>query len=560
MKRFPSQTSALTWECWRRCQIEIMLHLLLLALIGVIIVWLTHSIKPVDRQSVAEALAVLACGFCLYSFAVVRETPGVGFSFSHNFSKPVSTRLLVLAPLTVILLKALLMTMLSLVVIRIASGVELSFFTYLIAVQVLVMLTVSISWSVTSLLGRIFVGVSLFLILIGMVAWRIGNYQEVWISPEVYTDIGLSVFYVMGVIAFLVAPVVTIREVTKQRHQWISRSSEGGVSAQMLAFTKPRPIWLGGQYSSRFSALVWYELKKNGFSVLTGVVIVNLLVLGLGILMKTLNPYTRMSAETLQAQMSAVIALNALVVAFLGSLMVLDAKSEASGRRSFQFSSSRPVSDNHLVYSKLSAILVLLLVSFGVSAFVLSLSANMLRIGFADLITEPSSLEKLWIDYGWLGVGMVGFLGFYITLSLAALVFSILLLALRFGAIVFAAAMLLLMLFFLMGMDAEQGWQWRHQEFWQWLLAGLIVTAALWVLLTSVGSLMRRNTAWLPASIIVTSWLAFIAVFAILGLMIRSSGLAELPPMMVVVMVAGSWIAPGLTISLPTLYARLRHQ
>lgn len=110
------------------------------------------------------------------------------------------------------------------------------------------------------------------------------------------------------------------------------------------------------------------------------------------------------------------------------------------------------------------------------------------------------------VDYGWFGGGLVLLLGLGCAFWGGALIFSILVYSLRHGLFVFGGFIAVLIILFLMGLDSEQGWQYR--QVWSWLWSGLIGAATLFALIMATRSLIQKQTDLSVALIVFTIWVS----------------------------------------------------
>jgi len=559
MKPFRHPSTALAWECWRLCRAEILGQLLLVALVGLTLRMLANLGGNDHLEQVAFAMAILVSGFGIYSFAVIKDRPAVGFSFSHSFIKPVSTRKLVLVPMAIIFLKSLLLTLLSLSVIRFVSGVGLPIFHFAFTVGVLATLAVAISWGLTSLMSRLIVGVALFLTLallvLGVVAHQAGS---AWIDVNFFSSTLLPMLYLLGIGILAVAFWFTVQQVDKQRHQSDSAGPRWGSAFPFELEGKAEPIWLTDQFSSPFLAMVRYERCKVGWMIYGKVALVNAVVIGLTLVGKTFNPYGYVATELSFSSALSMVMLTLLLAGLLGSLKVLDMKSGNGDRPLFEFALARPVTDSQLIFSKLLASQIILLTSMAITSLFIWLLWLLLRVDLLYVIGDYPEIQQAWNNYGWFGVGLVLLLAASCTSGVGALIFLILIFSLRHGLAVFLGSVLTLAILFLMGLDSEQNWQYR--DFWVWLGSGLAGAVALLALIAAAMCLVKNHTERAAALIVLAIWWLTLIGLAIVGSWTMENGITDLPWETIALVFIGSWIVAGLTISIPSIFRRLRHQ
>ncbi len=544
-------TRALIWQSWRLSRPELWIWLYSLIFLSVLFWSLSSVMDDFQREAVATAFAMVLMAVSVVSFAWTDGMNGSQtFIFSANFTMPVSTRRLVLAPLITIIIKSCLTFIVSIWVLRGVSGIEIPVAGATLIVALLTSVLIAVSWSATSLKTRSLLTLGIFVLaFVVMLRFIMTDAvphnplgQKVW--PQAVSLLSLLVG--AGVI---VSASVAVWGVNRQRHRAELAPAERIVSLSEL---KGKPARLANRFGNTLQALVWYETRKIGIKPFVWQLAVCLLC---GALVGFLILGTGANREILLVPYSVVVTGFALLIhGILGTVQGINFNHRGADRFLHPFETFRPVSNERLVFAKLLSVMGNM--GLGMLIAWLFLAAYW---GWVDQGPAGASTLRSMSD-AWLELLQPRFV---LLLLIAVVGCSVLSLAFflyvsRYPKSALTMFVMGVVLIGLAGWDAERGWQYR--QYWNWLVplvAVVLGAISTWFAWKSVASksIDRRLIA-----LIVGVWGVILAYLEFAGHPVLPKGLSSVSNFPWIPVVTATWIPAALAISLPWIIAPLRHR
>ena len=390
--RTPGQ--ALIWELWRISRWD-----LIFRAVGGSVLWVTIFCFLETGRDGLEPIAGFAlltlAGTSVFSATWMQtfENRRTGFCFPLGYSRPISTRVLVAAPMAYIACTSVLSFWIPAALLRFLFGIPFPLLPTAALIVAVSACFVSAAWSSASFAARMVNLVAVGAVLGGLILWW--NWQHgIGTTPLFFTKNWPTIFafslmhYLVLLMVFVCAVVVTTFAVDRQRHG--ERFQIKAVSRAICELTDRLPRRTR-PFTTPVRAQFWLEMRRSGVSVL-------LIGVCAAILAFLYISYVDLNSEPLRGKAAVMwlilLAVCPFVYQILGAEWLLGLKRRQGAVWLSTFDATQAMGNDGLIAVKLAVLAISVLVSWLVMVFAAATQTAICG-RFGDLVRVSETIAPL---------------------------------------------------------------------------------------------------------------------------------------------------------------------
>ncbi|MCA9065735.1 MAG: hypothetical protein KDA96_21850 [Planctomycetaceae bacterium] len=281
MMALRTPTQAMLWELWRTTALQLLLRIGMGCCLPVLIFAIGRFTNGGPESVVITGITVMllsVCSLAAQSWIVQLDRSQSGFSFNHNFARPVSTVSLVVVPMVFTIATSAACYLLPGLLFSLLTRLPFPFVGPLMLISCAVACFMSATWATSSLAGRIAAVLSVITAMAILAALSMRGLDEPWMMAigrcetfQFHWSVHVTLLAITAA-----AFAVSVLSVERQRHGeawsvpgWRTLRGVLPQSVPIRNASVPSTVVLSGRdlrspFSGPAAAQFWYEFRRFG--------------------------------------------------------------------------------------------------------------------------------------------------------------------------------------------------------------------------------------------------------------------------------------------------------